>query len=96
MPDLTPRQRQVLCLVTLTNREIGMRLGISRQTVRNHFTNIRMSLGLVAINHSPARLRILMRALQTNVVTLDEIELPPPLGWCWERVGQARVARWRE
>lgn len=95
--ELTPRRREVLCLVALSNREIGMRLGISWRTVRSHFASIRRSLGLVAIDHSPARLRILMRALQTNVVTMDEIELPPPpLGWCWERADQARAARWRE
>ena len=100
MPELTPRQRQVLCLVTLSNREIGMRLGISWQTVKNHhFTDIRRLLGLPAVSSVPARLRLLLRALRDGVVTLDEIEPPPqrlPTGWCHERFAQLHTAAWRE
>ena len=93
MAELTPRQRQVLCLVTLSNREISARLGVGHQTVKNHFTGIRKALGLPAINHASQRLRFLMTALECGVVTLDEIEPPPPpTGWCWERVAQVRAA----
>lgn len=96
MVELTARRREALCLVALTNREIGMRLDISWRTVRNHITDIRKALGLDAVDHKSVRLRLLMLALQRGIVTVDEIELPPPPGWCWERVEQARAARWRE
>jgi DNA-binding NarL/FixJ family response regulator len=40
--DLTPRERQVLCLVITgsTNREIAQSLYISERTVKNHITSI--------------------------------------------------------
>ena len=97
MADLTPRCREVLCLATLSNREIAQRLGINHHTVKNYFTFVRMALDLPAIDRAAQRLRFLTAALERGVVALDEIELPPPPpGWCWERVEQMRAAARRE
>lgn len=45
---LTPRQREVLRLLAtgLTNREIGVRLGLSAKTVMHHLAAIYLSLGV--------------------------------------------------
>ena len=97
MPDLTPRQRQVLCLVTLTNRMIGMRLGISWRTVKNHLAAICSRLDVSDGTQSGKRTLALLTALRRGIVTLDEIEPPPPPpGWCRERFGQAQAAARRE
>jgi DNA-binding CsgD family transcriptional regulator len=47
-PPLTPRQREVLCLIAegLQNKEIASKLGLSLATVRNHVHAILDSLGL--------------------------------------------------
>ena len=46
--DLTPREREVLDLVTegLTNRQIGEQLVVSEHTVHRHVTNVLRKLGL--------------------------------------------------
>ncbi|KGF73167.1 LuxR family transcriptional regulator [Neosynechococcus sphagnicola sy1] len=46
--ELTPRERQVLCLIAVgaSNREIAHTLYISEGTVKNHVTNILNRLGL--------------------------------------------------
>lgn len=59
--SLTPRERQILMLVTegLTNREIAERLFISEATARNHLTSIldkldvtdRFQLTVYALRH---------------------------------------------
>ena len=48
LADLTPRERQVLALLTegATSERIADRLGISRNTVRTHIQNIRTKLGV--------------------------------------------------
>ena len=96
MPALTDRQRQVLRLVALTNREIGMRLEIGYQTVKNHLSDIYRVLGL---DSSPAgkRTPALLLALAQGWIALDEIEPPsPPPGWDWHRFEQAQAAAERE
>ena len=44
---LTARERQVISLVAqgYANKEVGQRLGISRETVNNHMSNIADKLG---------------------------------------------------
>jgi DNA-binding CsgD family transcriptional regulator len=45
-PSLTPRERQILRLITygLTNREVGDRLGITPRTVDAHLRSIFVKL----------------------------------------------------
>ncbi|MEO0543370.1 MAG: response regulator transcription factor [Pseudomonadota bacterium] len=53
-PELTPRERQILSLVSrgYANREIGERLGVSAKTIDNHRTNLMRKLDV----HSVAEL----------------------------------------
>ena len=48
LPELTPREREVLCLITegLTNRQIAERLVVSEHTVHRHVTNLLRKLDL--------------------------------------------------
>ena len=48
MTDLTSRQAEVLALVATgcTNAEIAARLGLSRQTVRDHLAGVYAALGV--------------------------------------------------
>jgi DNA-binding NarL/FixJ family response regulator len=48
LPDLTPREREVLDLLAggCRNREIGDRLGMSEKTVRNHVSHLLMKFGV--------------------------------------------------
>jgi RNA polymerase sigma factor (sigma-70 family) len=48
LPELTPREREVLSLVSegLTNRQIAERLVVSEHTIHRHVTNILRKLGL--------------------------------------------------
>jgi DNA-binding NarL/FixJ family response regulator len=48
LTELTPRERQVLCLIAngASNREIAKALYISERTVKNHVTNILSRLNL--------------------------------------------------
>jgi ATP/maltotriose-dependent transcriptional regulator MalT len=48
LPEVTPREREVLCLLAegLTNRQIAERLVVSEHTVHRHVTNILRKLGL--------------------------------------------------
>ena len=99
MAELTPRQRQVLCLVTLSGREVGMRLGISHQTVKNLLTDVYQRLGVNSSGNEGKRIPGLLAALDLGIIALDEIELPPqrlPTGWCSERFAQLHTAQWRE
>jgi LuxR family maltose regulon positive regulatory protein len=48
LPELTPREREVLCVLAegLTNQQIAERLVLSEHTVHRHVTNILRKLGL--------------------------------------------------
>jgi DNA-binding NarL/FixJ family response regulator len=48
MPDLTPREREVLGLVRegLANKQIARRLGITERTVKAHLTSVFATIGV--------------------------------------------------
>jgi DNA-binding NarL/FixJ family response regulator len=48
LPDLTPREREVVDLLAAgcRNREIGQRLGMSEKTVRNHVSHLLLKFGV--------------------------------------------------
>jgi DNA-binding CsgD family transcriptional regulator len=63
LPELTPREREVLGLVAVgrTNREIGTMLWISPHTVRTHLANVFEKLGVHTRTAAVARLRAAAR-----------------------------------
>ena len=66
LAELTPREREVLCLLTegLTNRQIAERLVVSEHTVHRHVTNLLRKLDLPS--------RTAAAALATRVGLLEE------------------------
>jgi DNA-binding NarL/FixJ family response regulator len=62
--DLTPREKEVLALLVpgLTNKEIGARLGIAENTVKNHLK------GILAKLHLANRVQAATAALQQGLV----------------------------
>lgn len=78
---LTPRQREVLCLAAYSNREIARRLGISHQTIKNHWTAIYRRL--LPDNRSHARdvnqIRALLAALRQGIVELSDLSYGRPI-----------------
>ena len=102
MADLTPHERKILCLTTLTNLGIAVRLGIGYQTVKNHLTRIYAKLGIKGVRTTNGkRVKALLVAMERGIITLDEIE-PPPVsslvraGWDQGRFRQMCEAKWRE
>ena len=103
MVELGPREREILCLAELTNREIAARLGITHQTVKNHLTHVYGKLGIGGNPSVHKRIPALMLALRLGLLTLDEIELPlqrlpvmKGVAWDQKRFAQVHTARWRE
>ena len=68
MNPLTEREREVLDLALFTNHEIARFLGISRHTVRNHFSNIYRKLGLTGPGRK--RTKALMLAIKHGYIRL--------------------------
>lgn len=68
---LSPREREVFDLVGdgLTQREIGLELGISRSTVSIHVMHIAQKITSPVANGGPMR-RVLMRARMKQVSKL--------------------------
>lgn len=67
---LTPREKQVLTLaVDLSNREIGLALGIALQTVKNHLTTIYRKLG-VRGEHRQKRIPAILKAAKKGIIAL--------------------------
>lgn len=73
-PRLTARELQVLEQVAfgLRNREIGERLGISEQTVKNHMWNLLRKLAL------PDRTRAAVVAIDQGWIPLTAGRSSPP------------------
>jgi two-component system NarL family response regulator len=66
-PNLTGREIEVLRLASdgLTNRQIGRRLGISENTVKNHIRNILEKL------HLHSRMEAVLYAVREDLIDLD-------------------------
>lgn len=72
---LTSREREVLCLAPLLDRQIGARLGISPATVSRHFSNMREKMlepGDPRLNRC-TKLILLILALQRGWIAIDEV-----------------------
>jgi len=74
-PHLTPRELEILSLVAegATNREVGSRLGIADNTVKNHIRNILEKLRL------NSRVEAARWALDANLIDLPPGAEPPRL-----------------
>lgn len=73
---LTNREREVLCLAPLLDRQIGVRLGISPATVSRHFSNMREKMldpGDPRLNRC-TKLILLVLALQRGWLLIDEVQ----------------------
>ena len=70
MTILTPRQAEILPLLTHSNQQIALRLGISQQTVKNHLTAIyRKLLGYhQKRDEGTARVLALTTALREGII----------------------------
>ncbi len=66
---LTNREKQVLKLIFLNNKDIAKRLVISPATVSTHLQNIRYKLAV------STRIGMLVEALKSGIIKLDEIEV---------------------
>lgn len=66
---ITKREREILTLLTLSNQKIADRLGISLYTVRRHVHNLLSKFG-----NAETRINLLITALKTNIIRLDEIK----------------------
>ncbi len=66
-PDLTPREREVLALLSqgYRNREIGHQLGMSEKTVRNHLSHLMLKLGV------PDRTAAALRARNSGTLSQE-------------------------
>jgi len=69
-PSLTPRELEVLQSAAdgMTNRQIGRRLGISENTVKNHIRNILEKL------HMHSRMEAVLYAVREDLIDLDRGE----------------------
>ena len=73
-PELTPRQREMLCLLTLPNKQIAVTLGITTGGVKNRLTGLyRALLGPDPNRRKGARIRALTKALVLGLVEMDDI-----------------------
>jgi DNA-binding CsgD family transcriptional regulator len=73
---LTPREHEVLWLIfqALMNDEIAARLKVSENTVKTHVRAICVKLGV------RNRVAIVLKAIQLDLVDLDELDDPGPRG----------------
>ena len=77
MDQLTPRERDILVCLPLTNCQIGRRLNISERTVKAHLTTIYSKLDMPKTT-SQKRWMALVRALKRCVITESEIVIDKP------------------
>lgn len=65
--NITKREREILCMLCLPNREIAKRLGIKLETVKTHITNLKFKLP------SYKRAEMLIKALKENIIKVEEV-----------------------
>lgn len=70
--ELTKRQLEVVRLAMLTNVQASKRLGISTQTVKNHWMQIYDRLGMIESAKS-CRIRVLTWALRRGSLYLWDL-----------------------
>lgn len=66
--SLTERERQVLCMLCLPNKEIAKRLGVSEGTVKRHLESIFNQFPL-----SITRAQLLFNAVDKGIIELKDI-----------------------
>lgn len=71
---LTDRELDVLRLAEYSNKQVAHRLGISPQTVKNHWCTIsRVLLGRRSSGHH-RKVEVILEALRRDIIKLGEIE----------------------
>lgn len=65
---LTKREREILQLLCLSNKEISNRLYISEGTVKTHIYNI-----TIKFSEQENRCSIVLEAIKQGIITIDEV-----------------------
>ena len=68
--NLTPRELKTLKLAAYSNHEIALHLGISYQTVRNHWRAIYDKFQISGSGHK--RIKAVLIALKSRTATIDD------------------------
>lgn len=78
--DLSPQELKILDLVkaSLTNRQIGLRLGVSEQTIKNHISTIFSKLQ--AVN----RVDAVVKGLQKGIIHYEPGSISKSRGEIWQ------------
>lgn len=69
MPQLTRREKEVLKMLCLPNREIAERLCISSRTVKTHVNHIFNKLPILNSN----RQTLLIEAIKQKIIQIEEV-----------------------
>ena len=64
---ISPREKQIICMLSLTTPEIAARLIISEKTVKTHIFNLFNKF------NTDGRTKIIIEALKKGIVTLEEL-----------------------
>lgn len=88
-PLLTPRQAQILTYIGegMTNREIGQRLGLAEQTIKNSVTQILSALGVTRRVHAAIYAATTRNGQSGRFQRQERGSLPLPHDPCMDTVG---------
>lgn len=64
---ISDREKQILCLLCFTNKEIGKRLFVSENTVKAHIKNLKEKL------FQNNRKSMMIKALKEKVIDIEQI-----------------------